>query len=101
MIYTFSVVIMSSSEEDVILTYRYLRQRKLKKRKYWIHPYNLNNIIHSSAVVSRELSQHEKKFKEFYRMTLESYRVLLRLVSKKKILILDLQYHQLKNYLLP
>lgn len=29
-----------------------------------MHPYNVNNIIHSSAVVSRELSQHKQKFKK-------------------------------------
>lgn len=79
----YAVVIMSSSEEDVIIAYRYLRQRKSKARKYWVHPYNVHNIKHSSAVVSRELSQHEQKFKEFYRMSLESYRVLLQLVSRK------------------
>lgn len=73
---------MSFSEEVVILGYQYLRQRKSKKRKYRIHPYNDNNIVHNSAVVSRELSQHEQKFKEIYRMSLESYRILLRLVSK-------------------
>lgn len=72
---------MSSSEDDVVVAYHYLHNRKVKARKYWIHPYNVNNIEHSSAVVSRELSLHKDKFKEFYRMNLESYQLLLSMVS--------------------
>jgi hypothetical protein len=56
-----SVVIMSSSSEDVV-AYMYLRRRRQKNNGCWVHPYNVRNTKHSSAVVSRELSQHEEKF---------------------------------------
>jgi hypothetical protein len=46
-----------------------------------VHPYNVRNIKHSSAVVSRELSQHAEKFREFYRMIPESFQFLERVVS--------------------
>ncbi|KAJ8889195.1 hypothetical protein PR048_008692 [Dryococelus australis] len=74
---------MSSSDEDVVVAYKYLQLRKRKKaRKYWVHPYNVTNIKHSLAVVYRELTQHEDKFHEFYRMSTETFRILEQLVSK-------------------
>jgi hypothetical protein len=64
----------SSSEEDVVVAYKsmYLQGTRQERRRYWVHPYNVRNIKHSSAVVSRELSQHEEKFRDFYRMSPES-----------------------------
>jgi hypothetical protein len=83
---------MSSSEEDVFVAY-WFRHRMRRKRKYWIHPYNLTNVHHSSAVVSRELSQHESKFREFNRMNPENFHFLKSLVIRtfggKKILMLQ------------
>ena len=55
---------MSSSEEDVLVAY-WLRRRMRRKRKYWVYPNNLTNVHISSAVVSRELSQQESKFRDF------------------------------------
>lgn len=79
-----SVVMMSSSDEDVVVAYKYLQLRKRKKaRKYWVHPYNVMNIKHSSAVVSRELRQHEEKFHEFYRMSTDTFHILEQLVSEE------------------
>jgi hypothetical protein len=45
-----SVVIMISSSEDVVVAYMYLQRRRQKKRRCWVHPYNVRNIKHSSAV---------------------------------------------------
>ena len=66
---------MSSSEEDVLVAYCF-RRRMRRKRKYWVLPYNLTNVHHSSTVVSRELSQHESKFREFYPMNSENFHFL-------------------------
>jgi hypothetical protein len=38
--------------------------------------YNLTNVHHSSAVVYRQLSQHESKFSAFYRMNPENFHFL-------------------------
>jgi hypothetical protein len=76
-----SVVIMSFSSEDVVVAYMHLQRRRQKRRRYWVHPYNVRNIKHSSAVVSRELSQHEEKFRGFYRMSPDSLQFLERVVS--------------------
>jgi len=74
---------MSSSEEDVVAVYWWLQQneRNRKKRRYWVHPYNVRNIKHSSAVVSRELAQHAEKFKEMYRMSPDTFHLLEQIVS--------------------
>ena len=66
-----SLTNMSSSEEDLVAYW--FRCRERRKRKYWVHPYNLTNMHHSSAVVSRELSQLESKFRVFYRMNPENF----------------------------
>jgi hypothetical protein len=76
-----SVVIMSSWIENDVLAYMYLQRRRQKKRRCWVHQYNVRKIKHSSAVVSRELSQHEEKFHEFYRMSPDSFRFLEKVVS--------------------
>ncbi|KAJ8872030.1 hypothetical protein PR048_028370 [Dryococelus australis] len=69
---------------DVVVAYSYLQLRKRKKaRKYWVHPYNATNIKHSPGVVSRELTQHEDKFHEFYRMSTETFYVQGQLVSEE------------------
>jgi len=72
---------MSSSEEDVLVTY-WFRRRMRRKRKYCVHPYNLTNVHHSSTVVSRELSQHKSKFREFYPMNSENFHFLKSLVTR-------------------
>ncbi|XP_050507699.1 uncharacterized protein LOC126885258 [Diabrotica virgifera virgifera] len=76
---------MSSSEEDVIVAWQFLRRRQRKKRKmrrYWIHPLNAFNIIHSPAIVLKEqLNLYPEKFKEYYRMNQASFRYLLEIVG--------------------
>jgi hypothetical protein len=71
----------SSMEEDVVVAYMYLQRRRQKERRCWVHQYNVRNIKHISAVVSRELSQHEEKFNAFYRMIPDSFRFLEKVVS--------------------
>jgi cytidylate kinase len=71
----------SSSEKDVVVAYMYLQRRRQKKRRCWVHPYNVRNNKHSSAVVSRELSQQEEKFHEFYRISPDSFQFLETVVS--------------------
>ena len=76
-----SVTNMSSSEEDVLVAY-WFRRRMRRKRKYCVHPYNLTNVHHSSTVVSRELSQHKSKFREFYPMNSENFHFIKSLVTR-------------------
>jgi hypothetical protein len=76
-----SLTNMSSTEEDILVAY-WFRCRVRRKRKYWVHPYNLTNVHHNSTVVSRELSQHESKFREFYPMNSENFHFLKNLVTR-------------------
>jgi hypothetical protein len=57
-----SVVIMSSSSEEDVVAYMYLQLRRQKRRRYWVHPYNVRNIKHSSAVVSENCLNTEINF---------------------------------------
>jgi hypothetical protein len=95
-----SVVIMSSSsEEDVVVAYMFLQRRRQKRIRCWVHPYNVRNIKHSSAVVSRELSQHENKCRELYRMSPDSFwREWFQHSCRIRIQISDSLFHQLRNY---
>ena len=56
-----------------VVVAHWFRRRIRRKRKYCVDPYNLTNVHHSSAVVSRELSQLESKFRVFYRMNPENF----------------------------
>lgn len=77
----------SSSEEDVIVAWQYLRRRlkrKKKQRSFWIHPLFVDNILHSPASVTTEqLTLNPEKFKEFYRMSQESFNLLLEMVGPR------------------
>ena len=70
----------SSSEDEVIASFLYLKKIR-RRRKHLVHPYNLFNVKHSSAVVTRELSQHPSKFQEVHRITPESFKFLCQLIS--------------------
>jgi hypothetical protein len=43
---------MSSSSEDVVVAYMHFQRRRQKKRKHWVHRYNVRYIKHISTVVS-------------------------------------------------
>lgn len=71
---------MSSSDEDVIACYMYLRLRR-KRKKYWVHPYVAKNISCRLYKAAQQLSQDDVKFRAMYRMSKQSYRELLCLIA--------------------
>jgi hypothetical protein len=75
----FSVLEMSS-DEKATLFYWYLTHRKQKRKKYCVYPFFIFNLTHSSFVVARELDQDPVKFHNFYRMNIESFKLLVQTV---------------------
>ncbi|KAG8279226.1 hypothetical protein J6590_004033 [Homalodisca vitripennis] len=71
---------LDSDEEDVVNYYLYRRWRRTQ-REHWVHPYLRNNVNSRLFVAARELSQSDRKFKSFYRMTKDSFLELTRLVG--------------------
>jgi len=61
---------MSSSEDNVVVPYLYLKKRK---RRFWIHPHNIRNVCYSTFIVSKELDQDPEKFHDYYRMNPETF----------------------------
>ena len=56
-----------SDEEDIINYYQYRRRRK-EKRKHWVHPYLRNNANFRLFVTAKELSESDRKTKEWVRV---------------------------------
>ncbi|CAI6358956.1 unnamed protein product [Macrosiphum euphorbiae] len=76
---------MSSSDEDMlmILLVNNMNKNK-KKRKYWVHPFIKNNAnTLGTFSVTKELAMYPEKFKNFYRMSQESFNVLSDMVRTK------------------
>jgi hypothetical protein len=65
-----------SSDEEATLLYWYLRHRKQKCKKYWVHPFFTFNLTYSSFVVARVLDQDPVKFRNLYRMNIESFKLI-------------------------
>jgi len=73
---------MSSSEDDVVVAYLYLKKRnRQNKKRFWVHPHYIKNICYSTYIVSRELDQDLEKFHEYYRTNLEIFKILVSLVE--------------------
>lgn len=73
---------MSSSEDDVVVTYLYLKKRKRqRKRRFWIHPHYIRNVCYSTFIVSNELDQDPEKFHGYYRMNPETFTILVNIVE--------------------
>jgi hypothetical protein len=70
-----------SSDVEATLFYWYLRHRKQKRNKYWVHPFFTSNLTHSSFVIARELDQYRVKYHNFYRMGIESFKLLVQIVG--------------------
>lgn len=69
-------IMSSSSDDDILACYVYLRLRK-KRKRYWRHPYIENNINCRLFVAAKELSHDDTKFLSMYRMSKETYQQLL------------------------
>ncbi|CAH1112798.1 unnamed protein product [Psylliodes chrysocephalus] len=77
---------MSSSEEDVVVAWQFLRNRRKRKRmrRYWIHPLFVHNLEHNPVTLAQQqLALNPEKFKEFYRMNQQSFKVLLELTGPR------------------
>jgi len=73
---------MSSSEDDVVVAYLYLKRRnRQNKKRFWVHPHYIKNIYYSTFIVSRKLDQDPEKFHEYYRMNPETFKILVSLVE--------------------
>lgn len=72
---------LSSDEEDMIDYYQYRRRQRRARREYWVHPYIMENRNSRLFVAAQELSQTDRKFIAFYRMSKESYLELTRIIS--------------------
>ncbi|CAH1998907.1 unnamed protein product [Acanthoscelides obtectus] len=70
----------SSEEEDVLIYYRYKRQRRLR-RKLWCHPYIERNINCRFFMAANQLAETDVKFVQCYRMSKASYLELVKLLS--------------------
>lgn len=68
-----------SSDEDVLMLAVLLRRKNKKKRKYWVHPYNLINRNRSiiSSCTSEQMINDPEKFRSFYRMSQNAFKHLL------------------------
>lgn len=69
-----------SDEEDIIDYYQYRKLRRLQ-REHWVHPYIKENANLRLFVAAQELSQTDRKFIAFYRMSKETYQELARMVG--------------------
>lgn len=78
------------SMRDVVIAYYYYKKKK-KERKYWVTPYISNNINRGAFVCAKELGYDEDKFKSFYRMSKESFRLLVQFV-RPEIMKQDTHY---------
>ncbi|CAH1989060.1 unnamed protein product [Acanthoscelides obtectus] len=70
----------TSDDETIILYYFYRKQRNLRNRRYWVHPYIERNIKCRLFVAAKELQQTDAKFLSLYRMSKESYTHLVELL---------------------
>jgi hypothetical protein len=62
---------MSSDEEDIILLWWFVNRKK--RRAHWVHPYIKRNVNRRAFNDAKELSQDDRKFQLFYRMSKESF----------------------------
>jgi hypothetical protein len=69
---------MSSDEEDIIVMWWFMNRKK--RRAHWVHPYIKRNVSGRVCMAVTELSQDDRKFQLFYRMSKESFAEVVRVV---------------------
>jgi hypothetical protein len=70
---------MSSDEEDIIVMWWFINHKK--RRASWVHPYMKRNFNRRVFIAATELSQDDRKFQLFYRMSKESFTEVFWLVG--------------------
>jgi hypothetical protein len=76
--------VMSEINIDPVMIWWWLRRRKRRrqeKRKHWVHPFFHDNLNSRAYIVSKELNQDPELFKSFYRMSIESFSLLVDLLG--------------------
>jgi hypothetical protein len=75
---------MSDNNIDPVIIWWWLRRRKNRgngKRKHCVHSFFRGNLNSGAYIVSKELNQDPELFKSFYRMSTESFSLLVELVG--------------------
>jgi hypothetical protein len=75
---------MSDNITHRVIIWRWLRRRKRGRqeiRKHWMHPFFPYNVNSGAHIVSKELNQNPELFKLFYRMSIESFSLLVDFVG--------------------
>jgi hypothetical protein len=71
---------MSDNNIDPVIIWWWLRRckrRRQEKRKHWVHLFFRENLNSDAYIVSKELHQDPKLFKLFYRLSTESFSLLV------------------------
>lgn len=63
--------------DEMAILYYYNRRYRRRRRRFWIHPYLERNINCRLFVAASELQLDDAKFHTFYRMSKETYRLLV------------------------
>ncbi|KAB0803058.1 hypothetical protein PPYR_00028 [Photinus pyralis] len=65
------------------LLYKRMRERKRRKRKYWVHPILRDRLTHGQFItLYPKLRQYEPKFFNYFRMSKKSFDELLELIQE-------------------
>jgi hypothetical protein len=75
---------MPDNNIDPVMVWWWLRRRtrrRQEKRKHWVLPSFRDNLNSGTYSVSKELNQDPDLFKSFYRMSIESFSLLVDLVG--------------------
>jgi hypothetical protein len=79
-----SAVSDDNNNIDPVVIWWWLRRRKKsgnEKRKHWVHPFFRDNLSSGACIVSKELNQDPELFKSFYRMSIESFSLLVDIIG--------------------
>jgi hypothetical protein len=84
---------MSYNNVDPLIIWWWLRlSKRRQERKHWVHPFFRNNLNSGAYIVSKEIGQDPELFKSFYRMSTESFSLLVDLVGPQ-IRRKDINFH--------
>jgi hypothetical protein len=56
-------------------------EERTGEKETWVHPFFRDNLNSGASIVSKELNQGPELFKSFYRMSIESFSLLVDFVG--------------------
>jgi hypothetical protein len=65
--------------EDIIVVWWFMNRKK--RTAHWVHPYIKIHFNGTAFIAAKELSQDDRKFQSFYRMSKESFAEVVRVVG--------------------